>query len=100
MSQLIPWDEIEQECSKLFENETVNFAKPSRMALGALIIKEKCGYSDIETIEQIQENPYLQYFIGFKKYTTEAPLNPSLMIHFRTRFVWEINWLQYCHDIW
>jgi len=86
MAQIIPWDEIEQEYSKLFENETGNVAKPARMALGSLIIKEKCGYSDIETAEQIQENPYLQYFIGFKEYTTEAPFDPSLMVHFRKRF--------------
>jgi hypothetical protein len=34
------------------------------MALGALIIKEKLGISDRLTVEQIRENPYLQYFIG------------------------------------
>ena len=56
------------------------------MALGALIIKEKCGYSDIETVEQIKENPYLQYFIGLKEYKYEAPFDPSLMVHFRKRF--------------
>jgi IS5 family transposase len=32
-----------------------------RMALGALIIKEKLGLTDLETVEQIKENPYLQY---------------------------------------
>jgi transposase, IS5 family len=61
MAEIIPWDEIEQEYAKLFENEIGNVAKPARMALGALIIKEKCGYSDIETVEQIAENPYLQF---------------------------------------
>jgi hypothetical protein len=34
------------------------------MELGALIIKEKLGVSDRETVEQIRENRYLQYFIG------------------------------------
>jgi hypothetical protein len=34
------------------------------MALGALIIKEISGKSDRETVEQIKENPYLQYFIA------------------------------------
>ena len=33
-----------------------------RMALGALIIKERLGTSDEETVEQIRENPYLQLF--------------------------------------
>jgi transposase, IS5 family len=86
MAEIIPWDEIEQEYAKLFENEIGNVAKPARMALGALIIKEKCGYSDIETVEQIAENPYLQFFIGLKEYKTEAPFDPSLMVHFRKRF--------------
>ena len=31
------------------------------MALGALIIKEKLGISDRETVEQIKENPYLGF---------------------------------------
>jgi len=34
------------------------------MALGALIIKEKLGTSDQETVEQIKENPYLQSSIS------------------------------------
>jgi transposase, IS5 family len=86
MAEIIPWDKIEQEYAKLLENEIGNVSKPTRMALGALIIKEKCGYSDIETVEQIEENPYLQYFIGLKEYKTEAPFNSSLMVHFRKRF--------------
>nr|WP_315990851.1 transposase [Desulforamulus aquiferis] len=38
------------------------------MALRALIIQEKCRFTDRETVEQITENPYLQYFIGFRIY--------------------------------
>ena len=34
------------------------------MALGALIIKEKLGTIEGETVEQIRENPYLQDFLG------------------------------------
>ena len=43
------------------------------MALGSLIIKERLGISDRETVEQIKENPYLQYFIGQTHYSNEAP---------------------------
>jgi transposase, IS5 family len=56
-----------------------------RMALGALIIKEKLGISDRETVEQIRENPYLQYFIGQSSYSNELPFDPSLLVHFRQR---------------
>jgi hypothetical protein len=38
------------------------------MALDVLIIKERCGFSDEEIVEQIKENPYLQYFIGMREY--------------------------------
>jgi len=55
------------------------------MALGALIIKEKLGVSDRETVEQIRENPYLQYFIGQSTYSNELPFDPSLLVHFRQR---------------
>ena len=60
-------------------------AKSFRMALGALIIKEKLGITDRETVEQIRENPYLQYFIGQKSYSSESPFDPSMMVHFRQR---------------
>jgi hypothetical protein len=36
-------------------------AKVSRIALGALIIKERLGVTDEETVTQIPENPFLQY---------------------------------------
>jgi hypothetical protein len=38
-------------------------AKSSRLALGALILKERLGVTDRELVEQIAENPYLQYFL-------------------------------------
>ncbi len=60
-------------------------AKSFRMALGALIIKEKLGISDRETVEQIKENPYLQYFIGMSSYSNETPFDASMLVHFREK---------------
>ena len=35
---------------------------------------------------QIQENPYLQFFLGFESYyDDEEPFDPSLMVYFRKR---------------
>ena len=59
--------------------------QPLRMGLGALIIQEKCGFFDKETVAQIMENPYLQYFLGLEEFEFEAPFDPSLMVHFRKR---------------
>ena len=57
---------------KFFQKTWERQRSPFRMALGALIIKEKLGISDRETVEQIKENPYLQYFIGREAYSNEA----------------------------
>jgi hypothetical protein len=65
-------------------------AKSFRMALGALIIKEKLGISDRETVEQIKENPYLQYFIGLENYSNKAPFETSMLVYFRERIGLEI----------
>ncbi|WP_085961782.1 IS5-like element ISCysp16 family transposase [Crocosphaera chwakensis] len=85
MAELIPWDDFEKKYAKLFSAEKGAPAKPFRMALGILIIKEKLGTSDRETIEQIRENPYLQYFIGLNCYQQEPPVEASMLVHFRKR---------------
>ena len=85
MAKLIPWAEVEEEYAKKFTLLLGAPAKSSRMALGALIIKEKLGISDRETVEQIRENPYLQYFIGLNSYRNEAPFEASMLVHFRQR---------------
>ena len=90
MSKLIPWSEFEQEYAQNFSETMGAPAKPFRMAISALIIKEKLGISDRETVEQIKENPYLQYFIGQSHYSNEAPFDASMMVHFRERINLEL----------
>ena len=55
------------------------------MALGALIIKARLGLTDEELVEQIKENPYLQFFIGLEAFQYSAPFDPSMMVYFRKR---------------
>ena len=85
MAELIPWAEFEAEYAEKFSEKMGAPAKPFRMALGALIIKEKLGISDRETVEQIKENPYLQYFIGMSDYSNDSPFEASMMVYFRER---------------
>jgi hypothetical protein len=90
MAKLIPWEEFEEQYAQNFSQEMGAPAKSFRMALGALIIKEKLGISDRETVEQIRENPYLQHFIGLSAYQNEAPFDPSMLVHFRQRISEEL----------
>ena len=85
LSKLIPWDEIEKEYLKNFKAKDGQVAKSARVAFGSLYIQIKCSHTDEETRQQIIENPYLQYFLGFDGYTDEPPFDASMMTHFRKR---------------
>ncbi len=53
--------------------------------IGAVIIKHKQKLSDVETVQQIQENPYLQYFVGLQGYQQAEPFAASLFVEIRKR---------------
>lgn len=90
MADMIPWNVFEKRYAALFPSSTGNVAKPLRMALGALIIQTRYQFSDLELVEQIQENPYYQYFVGLPGYQTEKPFEASVLVSFRKRLTAEI----------
>lgn len=90
MAELIPWDVFETRYAELFPSGTGNVAKPVQMALGALIIQTKFQYSDRELVDQITENPYLQFFIGLPGYQEEKPFDASTLVDFRKRITAEM----------
>jgi len=89
-SETIPWEEIEDKYAELFKSSTGMPAKPLRCALGSLLIQKQLGFSDRELVEEIRENPYLQYFIGLPGYVDSWPFVPSLLVEFRKRFTEEV----------
>ena len=98
LATLTPWDEIEAQYARYFAGSmTGNPAKPSRMAVGTLIIKERYGFSDEDVVEEIRMNPYLQYYIGLPAFTHEAPFDASTITRFRKRVTPEM--LQEINDI-
>ena len=91
LARLIPWAKFEARYAQTLKGVSEGPpAKSVRVALGALIIKERLGTSDRETVEQIRENPYLQYFLGFKGYCEKAPFHPTMFVHFRKRITKDI----------
>ena len=85
LAERIPWSEAEELYASNFSSHTGNRAISFRIALGALIIRRVFNLSDRATVKIIQENPYLQYFLGVEKYTTDPLFDPSMMTHFRER---------------
>ena len=84
MAALVPWDEFEDEYALNF-GKTGNVAHPLRMALGTLIIKEKKKTSNEETVQEVLESRYLQYFIGLHDFTNVAPFDQSAITRFAQR---------------
>ncbi len=69
LSEVIPWDDF----ARIY------------LVVGAMLIKHKLNLSDEETVQQIQENPYLQFFVGRSSFTGEQPFAPSLFVEIRKR---------------
>ena len=87
LSKVIPWDQIEEKYSDNFKNSKLGApAKSARTAFATIFIQEHLNLTDRETLSQIEENPYLQYFIGFNKFQLKPPFDTSLLVHFRKRF--------------
>jgi hypothetical protein len=86
LAQLVPWQLAEEIYADAFCGDFGAPALPARVALGALLIKEREGLTDRSTVEAIQENPYMQFFIGLEEFTQEPPFDASLMVDFRKRF--------------
>ena len=85
MSECIPWDELAEAYYEGLSRAQGRPTKDARLVIGAVIIKHKLNLSDRETVAQIQENPYLQYFVGLPGYQMEAPFVPSLFVEIRKR---------------
>ncbi len=87
---MVPWQRFEKQYATLFSPDRGSPAKPFRMAFGALILKERLNCSDEELVEQIRENPYLQYFLGLEEFSNKAPFEASMLVHFRKRISLEM----------
>jgi len=90
LDKLIPWDKIVVPYDRQFKSLEGRPPINGRIVIGAVIIKHMLELSDRETILQIQENVFLQYFLGYSSFTNEAPFSPSLFVEIRERLGIEI----------
>lgn len=91
LSAQIPWDDLISLFNK--HNPPKSTGRPSlnpRVLIGAVIIKHMLNLDDRETVAQITENMYLQYFLGYSSYIKEAPFDPSLFVDIRKRLGHEL----------
>ena len=100
----IPWDDI----IGVYRKQLNNFATGAsninpRVAIGALMVKHLLNTSDRDTITAIEENIYIQHFLGFDNIIFEEPFNASLFVEIRKRMglenVEKVNDLIYTHSL-
>ena len=77
---------------KIFENEFAGFyskdgrpAKPIRLMVGLLLLKQLKNLSDEEIVLQWKQNPYFQYFCGFNEFQIKEPCHSTELVKFRQR---------------
>lgn len=83
IANMIPWEKYEERYAERFCEDNGAPAKPFRMAMGALIIKQRTEHSDDEVVNDVLENPYMQFLIGLHEFVTEPPFSQSSMTSFR-----------------
>ena len=85
LSAIVPWDDFAVAYISMMNSD---FGRPGvspRLVLGALIIKHKEKLDDRGVIAAIQENIYMQFFVGLKEFNPEPIFDPSLFIEIRKR---------------
>ena len=77
---------------KIFENEFAIFyskdgspAKPIRLMVGLLILKQLENLSDESIVIQWKRNPYYQYFCGYNEMQLCEPCHSTQLVKFRQR---------------
>lgn len=71
----MPWEELEETYAPQFIRTYDAPAKPLRLVFGALLIKQRLGLTGEESVHQIQENAYMQFFLGYADYSNKAPFD-------------------------
>ncbi len=84
LAKFLPWDSLVRIYSEHFSKRGAVTVSP-RIVIGSLIIKHKLNLSDEQTVQIIEENPYMQFFLGFDEFIPEVPFSPSLFVEWRKK---------------
>lgn len=90
LGSIIPWDKLASICSKKYNLNQGSSGVNLRMIIGSLIVKHKLNLTDEETLAIIQENPYMQFFLGLETFNPKPIFSPSLFVELRKRFGQEV----------
>jgi len=78
------WGLYEKEFAKYYSKEG-RPAKPIRLMVGLLLLKQLENLSDEKVVLQWKRNPYYQYFCGMEEFQIDLPCDSTELVKFRNR---------------
>ena len=85
LSGVIRWRVFEEAFSKHYSPSHGKPAKPIRLMVSLLILKQLRNLSDESVVEQWAENSYYQFFSGEDHFCSNPPCVPTELVEFRKR---------------
>ncbi len=85
LASVLPWHEFDQAFTQHYSQGLGRPAKPIRLMVGLLILKQLENLSDEAVVLQFKRNPYYQAFCGFREFSCKLPCDSSELVHFRKR---------------
>ena len=84
LADAIDWQIYEDNFEKYYSKDG-RPAKPIRLMVGILLLKQIENLSDENVVLQWKRNPYYQYFCGFDELQTVEPCHSTDLVYFRKR---------------
>ena len=84
LAESIDWEYFHNTFKTYYSDEG-RPAKPVRLMVGLLLLKQIEDLSDENLVLQWKRNPYYQYFCGMKEYQPAYPCDPTDLVYFRKR---------------
>lgn len=84
LAERLPWEKYEDSFEKYYSEEG-RPAKPIRLMVGLLLLKQIENLSDEEIVLQWKRNPYYQYFCGMNEFQIVLPCHSTELVKFRQR---------------
>jgi len=84
LAQNLPWELFEKEFAPLYAS-VGRPAKPIRLMVGLLLLKQIENLSDERVVQAWVQNPYHQAFCGLEHFQWDLPCDPTDLVYFRKR---------------
>ena len=85
LTHILNWDYLIDELGLYYVENNGRPGIPIRVIVGLHYLKYLENESDESVIEKFCENPYWQYFCGYKTFQHELPCHPTTLVKWRHR---------------